>query len=84
MHKEPGSSVIFEQEYKVGRFRRFLEPTEPDDPERGSNPAKRTQRLLQFYEPDERASTGRVYSGVMHTVAVADIADVSKKPFTNI
>lgn len=70
MFREAGSRGIYEDEIKVTRFRRILEP-EVDggkDPARGANPSEksRTARLLQIY--DER--------GRLRTLDIADIVDV--------
>jgi hypothetical protein len=71
MWREFGSKSTFEEEIKVVRFRRILEPTEDKgkDPARGSNPSERSRkaRLLQFYDGNGR----------LRTMDIADIADVS-------
>lgn len=70
MCREPGSRSIFEDEIKVTRFRRILEPTDDngEDKARGSNPSKttRTARLLQIWDENGR----------LRTLDVADIVEV--------
>jgi hypothetical protein len=65
-----GRNGTYEEEIKVSRFRRILEPTKDhgNDPARGSNPseASRKARLLQFYDGNGR----------LRTMDIADIADV--------
>lgn len=71
MFREPGERTTFEDEIKVVRFRRILEPTVDGgkDPARGSNPseASRKARLLQVWDDN----------GHLRTLAVEDIIDVS-------